>query len=144
MDKTKTVTGTPVASVTDISVGRQIRKEKAATENPDGETCELAPMEAHGPEVVALQDEDHLVKVCDGDQIYLYVVSRPKGRKTFKITEIYPGLAKPDTDLRTEIKEPIDLEMTGRFKNLKECFEQIEGIVFEDFEDEPEGGEKSN
>jgi hypothetical protein len=92
---------------------------------------EEAPLEAYPPQAVILQDEDFLIRGCDGDHEYVWIAH--KLRKTYRVTEVYPGLAEPETALR-EADDLDDLILTGRYTSLSEVLETIAEALFDGFE----------
>ncbi len=105
--------------------------EKKAQKAPKEPTIEEAPLEAYPPQAVQIQDEDFLIRACDGDHEYIWIAE--KRAKTYKVTEVYPGLAEPDTHAR-EATEPVDLVVGGRFKHLSDILEALTEAVFHDTE----------
>lgn len=93
-----------------------------------------SPFEAFKPEIIELQGDDALIRACDGEQTYLWLVTRAKGAKTFKVCEVYPGLAKKKTELR-DATDDEDLVFTGRYKTIDEAREALNAALFEDFSD---------
>jgi hypothetical protein len=120
-------TGTNLVSLADA---RQQREENEA---------DVAPYEAFEPQAVKLQGDDWLVTACDGEQNYVYLVTKAKRAKTLKVVEVYPGLAKKRTSVR-DASEPIDLVFTGKHTDLNDVIEDIAEALLGDLEEEDGSG----
>lgn len=119
-------TGTNIVSIADA------KKAKAEKEN------EFAPLEAVEPGATRIQGDDWLITACDGEQTYIYLASKAKGRKNFKVTELYPGLTKKRTAVR-EADKPIDLLLVGKHQHISDVIEDISETLFADLEWEDDG-----
>ena len=86
------------------------------------------PLRAYSPRAVRIQGDDWVVTGCDGEQTYVYLATRERNRKTYRIVEAYPGFAKPRTSLR-EVKTERDLELTGRHRTINEVVQDIGAIL---------------
>ena len=111
------------SNVTSIQVAKEIRKKRKAS-------AEESPHEAYGPRVSALGG-DFVIAASDGEQHYVWLAVKGK-RKTFKVTEVYPGLTKKRTAMR-EATEAADLVLTCNYETLEEVQAALEEIVFEGF-----------
>jgi hypothetical protein len=85
----KTATENPV-----IDLGKARKAKKARAE-------EFAPFEAFEPTTLKLQGDDWQIVGCDGDQHYVWIASRQKGRKTYRVEEVYPAHLAMETRIRT-------------------------------------------
>lgn len=128
-----TTDSTPVlALVTNIADARKARTAKD----------EEADLEVSGPQAIKLQGDEWMISACDGEQVYVWVArKKTKRSKGYTIFEVYPGLAKKRTALRNA-RVPKDLEMKHPrpLTTLSDVLEDLEGIVFEDIEDDGEEG----
>ena len=83
-------------------------------------------------------DGDALITACDGEQHYIFVVSRlgrgGKTAKTFTVREVYPGLALRTTEMRGTVKTEADLELDERFPTNSAAFKAVRTIVMEGLE----------
>lgn len=128
-----TSANTPTTPVTAVANLADAREKKAKKDD-------VAPMEAYAPVATRLQDDEWQIMACDGEQVYMWIARKKSKRsKGFTITEVYPAMSKKHTELR-EVKKPIDLEI--RIKRGEVCatmqdvIEDLEEIVFADFEDD--------
>lgn len=85
-------------------------------------------MRAFSPRAVRIQGDDWIVTGCDGEQTYVYLAVLQARRKTYRVTEIYPGFSIKRTSLR-EVKNDKDLELTGRQRTIAEVVENIKAIL---------------
>ena len=79
MEKDKgndTAASTLLASVTNI-------KDAAKRQQDD-----VAPLEAFAPQALKIQGDDWQITVCDGDQTYVFMVTKRKGAKTSRVEEV--------------------------------------------------------
>ena len=82
------------------------------------------------PVARSLQGDTHEISACDGQQTYLWVLSKRKGDKTFTVREIYPGLIRKHTRIR-DVKEATDLVLEGRFTDVEDALEELYEVLFE-------------
>lgn len=132
-------------NVTDINEGKKVRAAKKAKQQKE----EVAPLEAYPAESLPLNETDFVITGCDGDQAYVWIASKPRKRKRFKVVEVYPGLDKPKTALRGSgedgpCTEAIDMVLEGTWTTIDELKEDLTDMLFEGFEDlcEIEGDEE--
>ena len=118
----------PVASIADA------RKRK--------EEQDTAPLEAYKPNAARIQEgkDDWMITTCDGEQTYVYLATKGPKAKRFKVTEVYPGMAKKRTAIR-DVKEPKDLLLLGKHENISDVIEDIADALFGDLELEDDGTE---
>jgi hypothetical protein len=121
------------SNVSSIADARK-RKEEAEIED--------APFEAFAPQALRIQGDDWQVSACDGEQHYVYLVTKGPRAKNYKVTEVYPGLAKKRTAAR-DADAQIDLVFTGKFPTVEDALEDIEAALLGDLEDFEEGEDGS-
>jgi hypothetical protein len=126
-----TVKDTKPSNVADIAAARAKRDA----------TIEDAPLEAYAPNAAKIDGTgDWLIRACDGEQEYVWLATKRKGAKRFKLTEVYPGLSKKRTHLR-DAKVAEDLVLTCDSTEIGDVIEDLDEVVFEDFEvDEEDDG----
>lgn len=119
-------------NVTDIDEAR--RKKKTSQKD-------LAPLEAFPVEALDLGNDAFVLAGCDGEHSYVWIADRGKTgrRKTFRVREVYPGLAKKETPIRPA-EEEADLLLKGSWLSIDEVKQDLNEILFEDFEDFEECG----
>lgn len=91
---------------------------------------EDADREAYFPIAAVVQNEDYIIRTCDGDHEYLYLAMRKKGG--YSVAEVYPGLSQRNTRVR-DLKDAKDL-VVGTFKNIEQVVTVLQKVVFEGFE----------
>lgn len=96
--------------------------------------AEDAPLTAYAPTALLLQDRDHVIRACDGDQEYIYLATC--GRNNFTVVEVYPGLSKPKTHVRDA--EALHELVVGKFKTVELALSKLKDMIFEGFEFIPE------
>lgn len=103
----------------------------------DADECETvdAPFEAYAPVALLLQGDDFVIRACDGDQEYVYIAM--KKRSKYTVMEVYPGLSKPDTNVR-EIDSQKELTVPGKYDTIEAVVEMLRERIFEGFEFMPE------
>lgn len=93
---------------------------------------EEAPLEAYAPHAAPLQNEDFLIRGCDGDIEYVWIAE--KRNTFFCVTEVYPGLSAPETELR-EAADMDDLVFSvGALKTLDKVLDELTERLFEGFD----------
>lgn len=99
--------------------------------------CEVvdAPFEAYAPIALLLQDDDFVIRACDGDQEYVYIAMLKRSKYT--VMEVYPGLSKLETNVR-EIDKQSDLTVPGKYDTIEAAVEMLRERIFEGFEFMPE------
>ena len=126
--------------------GQKAPKQVKATKSNKAEEvieCDDAAREAYAATALAIDDDAFLVKACDGDDEYVYVVA--KEGKRYGVTEVYPGLRKRETAAR-KASRPIDLVFDQTYASIEAVLKTIDTVLFEDFEFEkpaPKRAEKS-
>ncbi len=99
-----------------------------------------AKLQKIAPVARKVSDKMFEVSACDGHQLYMWVAEKRGKSAKFKVTEIFPGLAKKKTRVRTA-EEALDLVLEGKFDDEDDVLEEIDEILFEDDEafgaDEP-------
>lgn len=100
---------------------------------------EVAPLEAYPPKPDILQGEDFIIRGCDGDQEYVWIAHWRK--KTYVVSEVYPGMFAKRTAIR-KVEAPEDLVdvLEGRFTDLPAVVKELTEILMEGFEDDGDGG----
>jgi len=64
---------------------------KNRTQNQLIEAVDVAPLEAYAPQAMALQGDDFIIRLCDGDYEHVYLATRKKTAKQYTVVEVYPG-----------------------------------------------------
>jgi hypothetical protein len=76
---------------------------------------EDAEREGYGPVATPIQNDDFLIRACDGDQEYVWVAQ--KRRTTYRVVEVYPGLSVRHTAMR-EAQEDKDLVVSQKLTSI--------------------------
>lgn len=139
----KTVVGTPIGVVNLDSARAKRERRKTREQQREvvievDDPIEIAPLEAYSvAEIIEGEHEHYLVRVCDGDQIYMFAVFRDEDTSKLHVREIYPGNLIPETRIRTvETGDPEETELEESFEDIDEAQEWIEGVIMADFEDD--------
>jgi hypothetical protein len=128
-DMTEENESKPTGTVTNIADARS-KKDQGV---------EDAPLEGYAPNAVKIDGtNDWLIRACDGEQEYVWLATKRKNAKRFKLTEVYPGLLKKRTELR-DAKTAEDLVLISDATEIGEVCEDLEDVIFEGFEDCDEG-----
>ena len=98
---------------------------------------EEAPREAYAAQALHLQEDDFILRACDGDYEYVFMATRKRGTKTYKIVEVYPGLAVRHTHARDVEAGDKDLVVPGRYGSIEEVIEVLNDLLLGDLEVEP-------
>jgi len=100
-------------------------------------SIEDAPHEAYGAQALHLQDDDFIIRACDGDYEYVYMATRKRGAKNYKVVEVYPGLAVRHTHVRDVEAGDKALVVPGRYGSIEEVIEELNAFILGDLEVEP-------
>jgi hypothetical protein len=112
--------------VIDLGKARKTKKAKAKAM-----VEEFAPFEAFAPTTLQLQGDDWQIVGCDGDQHYVWIASKGKGRKTYRVEEVYPARLKRSTRIRTlEGDDPAVLPI--RCETIEATLAALKEELFED------------
>jgi hypothetical protein len=98
---------------------------------------EDAPREAYPVQALHLQEDDFILRACDGDYEYVFMATRKRGTKNYKIVEVYPGLAVRHTHARDVEAGDKDLVVPGRYGSIEEVIEVLNDLLLGDLEVEP-------
>lgn len=90
-----------------------------------------ADREAYFPIAAIVQDEDYIIRGCDGDNEYLFLAV--KKQRVYVLTEVYPGLSQRETNVR-DVRDVKDLTVPGQFRTIEKCVETVRELLFEGFE----------
>ena len=108
----------------------QVRKKKAEEE-------ETLPLELYSPNAIKLQDDDWAIRACDGETEYMWLATRKKNKKFYRVVEVYPGKARMKTFIR-DLREH-SLEMSCRFDHISLVLEFIDDQIMDGLEFENDG-----
>lgn len=111
---------------------KTLKKVKKAVK-PEAIEIEDAAREAYAPVATAIDETAFVVRACDGDDEYVYIVAK-EGRH-FVVAEVYPGLRKRETNVR-KASRPIDLVFDKNYKTIEAVVKEIHDVIFEGLEDE--------
>lgn len=100
-------------------------------------SIEEAPREAYAAQALHLQDDDFIIRACDGDYEYVYMATRKRGTKNYKVVEVYPGLAVLHTHVRDVEAGDKDLVVPGRYGSIEAVIEELNAFILGDLEVEP-------
>ena len=113
------------SNVVDLEVVRQ-KKESGD---------ETLLLELYSPNAIKLQDDDWIIRACDGETEYVWLATRKK--KLYRVVEVYPGKARKRTFIRD--LNVHGLEVSGRFDHISKVLEYIDGLITDDLEFENDG-----
>lgn len=95
--------------------------------------AETAPLELFEPVSIKLQDDDHHITACDGEQTYVWLATKKPGKK-YRVVEVYPGMSKRSTILRSA-RSAQDLVLLGEHATIEEVVQEISELIFADLEE---------
>ena len=95
--------------------------------------AEIAPLELFEPTAIKLQDDDHHITACDGEQTYVWLATKKPGKK-YRVVEVYPGMSKRST-LKRSARSAQDLVLLGDYETIEEVIAELAEIIFEDLEE---------
>ena len=112
------------------------------------EAVETAPFEAYKPQAIALQGDDFIVRLSDGDHEHVYLATRKSGGKQYSVIEVYPGVSVKHTHMRDVEPGEKDLRVPGRYTSIEAVVEMLTALWSEDMEPElkqlPSGDDNTN
>ena len=90
-------------------------------------------LEAFSPEAEPIGGDDHVIVGCDGEQHYVWLATRKKNAKNYKVSEVYPGALKRKTAIR-DLKDP-DFDVSDVVQNaatIDDVLAELEGVTVGD------------